>query len=153
MTGSAPHRYARQVDDHPEAQQPGADRQIVVADDDADILRLIERRMARRGYEVVTATNGAEALDAVQAIHPAAVVLDWLMPKMTGSQACEALKANPSTSDIPVVLLTAKAADADVEEGLSVGADAYLTKPFDIHELDALVRRVIGDKPGEGGAG
>ena len=132
------------MEGHPDAQDSPEDRQIVVADDDADILRLIERRMARRGYEVVTATNGIEALDAVQATSPAAVVLDWLMPKMTGSQACEALKANPSTSHIPIVLLTAKAADADVEEGLSVGADAYLTKPFDIHELDALVREVIG---------
>jgi CheY-like chemotaxis protein len=121
----------------------GPEPQIVVADDDADILRLIERRMARRGYEVVTATNGVEALHAVETNRPAAVVLDWLMPKMTGSQACEALKANPSTAHIPIVLLTAKAADADMEEGLSIGADAYLTKPFDIHELDELVQRVI----------
>lgn len=133
------------VTDRQETREAGEDHQIVVADDDADILRLIERRMARRGYEVVTATNGVEALDAVATNLPAAVVLDWLMPKMTGSQACEALKANPSTAHIPIVLLTAKAADADMEEGLAVGADAYLTKPFDIHELDALVRRVIVD--------
>lgn len=124
---------------------------IVVADDDADILRLIERRMARRGYDVVTATNGIEALDAVESHLPAAVVLDWLMPRMTGSQACEALKANPSTAHIPIVLLTAKAADMDVEEGFAVGADAYLTKPFDIYELDALVRQVIFDAMGDDG--
>ncbi len=135
------------------AGEAGRGQQIVVADDDADILRLIERRMARRGYEVVTATNGVEALHAVEANLPSAVVLDWLMPKMTGSQACEALKANPSTAHIPIVLLTAKAADADMEEGLSVGADAYLTKPFDIHELDELVQGVIADATPGGDAG
>lgn len=138
------------MEEQADTQEPEESYRIVVADDDADILRLIERRMARRGYEVVTATNGVEALDAVSESLPAAVVLDWLMPKMNGSQACEALKANPSTSHIPVVLLTAKAADADMEEGFSSGADAYLTKPFDIHELDALVRKMIFKSRGEG---
>lgn len=118
---------------------------IVVADDDADILRLIERRLSRRGYRVVTAINGAEALDAVASSRPAAVILDWLMPAMSGSQACQALKANPETAHIPVILLTAKAADADLEEGIEAGADAYLTKPFEIHELDALLQRMIGE--------
>lgn len=118
---------------------------VVVADDDADILRLIERRLSRRGYDVVTASNGAEALAAVAAGAPQAVVIDWLMPSMSGSQVCEALKSDPGTASIPIILLTAKAADADLAEGLASGADAYLTKPFEINELDALVRSVIGE--------
>jgi len=120
-----------------------SDPRVLIADDDQDILRLVERRLSRRGYEVVTATNGQEALDAMAADPPDAVVLDWLMPKVTGSEACKAIKADPGTSQIPVVLLTARATEGDIEEGLASGADAYLTKPFDIYELDAMLRQVI----------
>jgi two-component system phosphate regulon response regulator PhoB len=121
-----------------------SDPVIVVADDDSDILRLIERRLSRRGYEVVTATDGAAAVDAVAAHAPDAVVVDWLMPTMTGSEVCRVLKANPATASIPIVLLTAKATTVDMEEGLASGADAYLTKPFELGDLDALLRRLIG---------
>jgi two-component system, OmpR family, response regulator MtrA len=119
------------------------DPRVLIADDDQDILRLVERRLSRRGYEVVTATNGQEALDSVAETPPDAIVLDWLMPKVTGSDACKLIKADPLTTAIPVVLLTARATEGDIEEGLASGADAYLTKPFDIYELDAIIRQVI----------
>ncbi len=119
------------------------DPRVLIADDDADILRLVERRLSRRGYEIVTATNGQEALDAVALSPPDAVVLDWLMPKVTGSEACRAIKADSATALIPVILLTARATEGDIEEGMASGADAYLTKPFDLYELDAMLRQVI----------
>jgi CheY-like chemotaxis protein len=119
------------------------DPRVLIADDDQDILRLISRRLSRRGYEVITAANGQEALDAMTPEAPDAVVLDWLMPKVTGSEACKRIKGDPATADIPVVLLTARATESDIEEGLASGADAYLTKPFDIYELDAMLRQVI----------
>lgn len=122
-----------------------SDALIVVADDDRDILRLIERRLSRRGYEVVTARDGAAAVEAVRQRSPDAVVLDWMMPSMSGTQACRILKGDPASAGIPVVLLTAKAATVDLEEGLATGADAYLTKPFELSELDALLRRLIGE--------
>ena len=127
-----------------------AETPILVADDDPDILKLIERRLGMRGYEVATASNGAEALEAVAAATPEAIVLDWLMPTMSGVEVCAKLKADPETAEIPVVLLTAKAADTDIDEGARAGADGYLTKPFELYDLDTLLRRLIRERPADG---
>lgn len=116
---------------------------LVVADDNPDILRLVAARMKKRGWEVVTATNGADALEVVRRIQPSAVVLDWMMPMVTGPEACDQLKADERTSAIPVVLLTAKASEGDITTGFARGADDYLTKPFDVDELDQTLRRLM----------
>jgi CheY-like chemotaxis protein len=116
---------------------------IVVADDDPDVLRLLARRLGRRGYVVRTAVNGRAALDEVRRRHPDAVVLDNVMPGMTGGEACAALKADAGTAAIPVVLLSAHAGERDVRAGLDSGAEEYLTKPFDINELDETLRRLV----------
>jgi len=116
---------------------------LVVADDDSDILRLLERRLSRRGYTVVTAANGRAALDAVRRTRPDAVVLDRLMPAMSGEEVCAALKADERTAAIPVVLLSAQASEREIVEGFGVGADDYLTKPFDLEELDERLRRLV----------
>jgi CheY-like chemotaxis protein len=124
---------------------------ILVADDDPDVLRLVERRLARRGYEVRTATDGRAALEEVRRTLPDAVVLDNVMPSMTGAQACAALKADPGTARIPVVLLSAHAAERDIVAGFDSGAEEYLTKPFDIDELDETLQRLVAaaqDPPG-----
>jgi CheY-like chemotaxis protein len=115
----------------------------VVADDDVDILRLLGARLARRGYEVIAVGDGAQALAAIRERRPAAALLDWAMPKLEGPEVCRALKADPATARIPVILLTASAMREDVDRGLAHGADGYLTKPFEIDELDALLRHVI----------
>jgi DNA-binding response OmpR family regulator len=117
---------------------------LVVADDDSDILRLLERRLSRRGYSVVTAADGGAALDAVRSTAPDAVVLDRLMPEMSGEEVCAALKADRRTASIPVILLSAQASEREIVEGFGVGADDYMTKPFDLDELDARLRRLIG---------
>jgi DNA-binding response OmpR family regulator len=116
---------------------------LVVADDDPDILRLLERRLSRRGYEVVVAADGRAALDAVLSTGPDAVVLDRLMPAMSGEAVCAALKSDERTAAIPVVLLSAQASEREIMEGFGVGADDYLTKPFDIDELDERLRRLV----------
>lgn len=116
---------------------------IVVADDDPDILNLVNKRLAKRGYEILTASDGQQALDLVRSRRPAAAVLDWMMPVMQGHEVCSQLKADPSTADIPVVLLTARAADVDIEKGFRSGADDYITKPFDVRELDQTLQGLI----------
>jgi CheY-like chemotaxis protein len=125
-----------------------SDTPIVVADDDPDILKLIAQRLGMRGYDVATARDGAAALEAVARVSAEAVVLDWLMPVMNGVDACAALKRDPATASIPVVLLTAKAADADIDEGAKAGAEGYLTKPFELYDLDTLLRRLIREAEG-----
>ena len=117
---------------------------LVVADDDPDILRLLERRLSRRGYEVVVAADGTAALEAVRRTDPDAVVLDRLMPAMSGEEVCAALKSDERTAAIPVVLLSAQASEREIVEGFGVGADEYLTKPFDLDELDERLRRLVG---------
>jgi DNA-binding response OmpR family regulator len=116
---------------------------LVVADDDPDVLRLLERRLSRRGYEVAVAADGRAALDAVRSTGPDAVVLDRLMPGMSGEEVCAALKSDERTAAIPVVLLSAQASEREITEGFGVGADDYLTKPFDIDELDERLRRLV----------
>lgn len=116
---------------------------ILVADDDPDILRLLKRRLRHRGYDVVTATDGSAALEVAISLRLDAVVLDWVMPGMEGDKVCEALRDRDDTRDLPIVLLTAKAADADLEQGTAAGASAYLVKPFMIDELDRTLRELI----------
>jgi DNA-binding response OmpR family regulator len=116
---------------------------LVVADDDPDILRLLERRLSRRGYTVVSVADGSAALETVRRIQPDAVVLDRLMPTMSGEEVCAALKADERTAAIPVVLLSAQASEQEIVEGFGVGADDYLTKPFDLDELDERLRLLV----------
>jgi DNA-binding response OmpR family regulator len=116
---------------------------IVVADDDPDILRLLERRLSRRGYAVATATDGAAALDKVRSTAPDAVVLDRVLPALSGEEVCAALKADELTAAIPVILLSAHASEREIVEGFGAGADDYLTKPFDLDELDERLRRLV----------
>jgi DNA-binding response OmpR family regulator len=120
---------------------------LLIADDNADILHLVSRRLERRGWTVVTATDGDQARAAIRETRPAAVVLDWVMPGTSGPDLCQELKADPETASVPVILLTARAAEDDLSEGQAAGADGYFTKPFDIKELDAALRRLI-EPPG-----
>ena len=119
-----------------------SDPVIVVADDDADILNLVVRRLGRRGWNVVAAVDGGDALDKVRTLNPVAVVLDWQMPVLTGPEVCETLKTDPATSGIPVVLVTARASGGDRAAGIGHGADDYITKPFEIEVLDDVLKRL-----------
>jgi DNA-binding response OmpR family regulator len=117
---------------------------LLVADDDEDILTLVQLRLARCGYEVVVARDGEEALRLANEKHPDLAVLDWMMPKASGIEVLRAIRAGAETSHIPVVLLTARASESDVQEGMDAGADDYVAKPFSPQELAARVQSILG---------
>jgi len=118
-------------------------KKILAVDDERHIVRLVEVNLQRAGYEVVTAYDGKEALEKVKTENPDLVVLDVMMPFMDGFEVLRTLKANPETAEIPVIMLTAKAQDADVFRGWQSGVDCYLTKPFNPMELLTFVKRIF----------
>ncbi|MBM3494449.1 MAG: response regulator [Armatimonadetes bacterium] len=118
-------------------------KKILAVDDEKAIVRLVQVNLEREGYQVVTAYDGREALEKVASERPDLVVLDVMMPYMDGFEVLQQLKKDPETRDIPVIMLTAKAQDADVFRGWQSGVDCYLTKPFNPMELKAFVKRVF----------
>jgi len=119
---------------------------ILAVDDEKHIVRLVQINLQKEGYDVVTASNGREALEQVEREKPDLVIMDVMMPEMGGFEALQEMKANEATSTVPVIMLTAKAQDADVFEGWKSGADLYLTKPFNPQELLTFVKRILQDK-------
>lgn len=117
---------------------------VLVADDESDVRGLIVYRLSRSGYQVVEAVDGEEALALALDLVPDLAVLDVMMPKLDGLEVTRRLRQHEQTRDVPVILLTARAQEADVTRGFEVGADDYLKKPFDPDELLARVRAVIG---------
>jgi two-component system phosphate regulon response regulator PhoB len=117
---------------------------LLVADDDEDILTLVQLRLSRSGFEVIVARDGEEALRLVRERHPDLAVLDWMMPKSSGLEVLRAIRADSETAGIPVILLTARASEADVQEGLDAGAVDYIAKPFSPQELAARVHSILG---------
>jgi CheY-like chemotaxis protein len=113
----------------------GEPPKILVAEDEKDIRELVTFTLTFGGYQVIAAPNGAEAVEQASVEQPDLIILDVRMPKMTGYQACRALKENPETEHIPVAFLSAKGQVAEVEEGLALGAIAYILKPFAPNEL------------------
>lgn len=118
-------------------------RKILTCDDEKNIVRLIQVNLERQGYEVVTAYNGRECLEKVAAEHPDLIVLDLMMPEMTGFEVLEELKKNPETQNIPVIMLTARTQDQDVLRGWQSGVECYLTKPFNPIELLTFIKRIF----------
>ncbi|HEX8976129.1 MAG TPA: response regulator [Solirubrobacteraceae bacterium] len=117
---------------------------IVVADDEVDVRELVAYRLSRSGYEVIEAQDGEQALRLALEDPPDLAVLDVMMPKLDGYELTRRLRAEPSTQRVPVILLTARAQEADVSQGFEAGADDYLRKPFNPDELLARVRAVLG---------
>ena len=117
---------------------------VLCADDDADILALISIRLERAGFRVAQAADGEQALSLARELRPDVLVLDVMMPRLSGTEVLGALRGDDATAAIPVVLLSARAQEDDVERGLEAGADAYLAKPFQAPELIELVTRLAG---------
>ena len=117
---------------------------VLVADDDRDILDLLAFRLGRAGYEVVSASDGEEALRLAVDRKPDLAVLDVMMPKLDGYEVIRRMRADESTKRIPVILLTARVQEHDVARGFEVGADDYMKKPFSPAELRARVQAIIG---------
>jgi DNA-binding response OmpR family regulator len=119
---------------------PSKTTKIVTADDDPQLLRLVARNLQLEGYEVLTASDGQQALSLVEEHLPDLVLLDVMMPKLDGFSVCQRIR---EFSSLPIMILTARGQDQDKVRGLDLGADDYLTKPFSVEELLARVRAVL----------
>jgi DNA-binding response OmpR family regulator len=117
---------------------------VLIADDEPNIVISLEYLMKRAGYEVSIARDGQEAIDAIRRERPRLVLLDVMMPKKSGYDVCQELRADEELKGTLVLMLTAKGRDTDIDKGLGVGADAYMTKPFATKELVAKVADMLG---------
>ncbi|MFA6313743.1 MAG: response regulator [Sterolibacterium sp.] len=119
-------------------------RKILIVDDEPNIVISLEFLMKREGFTVSVAVDGEEALQKIAETQPDLVLLDVMMPKKSGFEICQEVRANPAWTAIKIVMLTAKGRDTEVQKGVALGADAYVTKPFSTKELVATVRSVLG---------
>lgn len=120
---------------------------ILIVDDEPHIRLLIEQTLEDledQGVELLLATNGEEALDVIQAERPPLVFLDVMMPKLNGFEVCHTVKREWGLQDVTIVMLTAKGQESDRQKGEAVGADTYVTKPFDPDELLELTEQILG---------
>jgi DNA-binding response OmpR family regulator len=117
---------------------------VLAADDDEDLLALVVFRLERSGYTVIQARDGQEALDLARERKPDLAVLDVMMPKLDGFEVTRRLREDEATRRMPIILLTARAQDADVQQGFEAGADDYIRKPFSPQELRARVQAILG---------
>jgi DNA-binding response OmpR family regulator len=125
---------------------------VLVADDDPDILALVRFRLERDGYEVLSAPDGETALDLAMARTPDLAVLDVMMPLLDGYEVTRRLREHGATTTIPIILLTARVQEPDLERGFEAGADDYVTKPFSPQTLGERVQAALGVRS-EGGHG
>lgn len=119
---------------------------IMVIDDEPDIVKLVKISLEMANFEVVEAYSGKEALEKATKIVPDLFLLDIMMPEMNGYEVCAQLKAREATRNVPVVMLTAKGQKGDAEQGLKVGADDYIIKPFDPYELGEQIHEMLRPK-------
>lgn len=120
-----------------------AKKHILVVEDEEDVLELLRFNLTREGFSVATATRGEEGLKAVAQKRPDLILLDLMLPELSGLEVCRQLKKDPKTAGIPVIMVTAKDAEADIVVGLEVGADDYVTKPFSVKVLISRIRVVL----------
>jgi two-component system phosphate regulon response regulator PhoB len=116
---------------------------ILIVDDEPDAVELVDFNLKSAGYDVVTAADGADALRKARTFSPDLVVLDLMLPEVDGLEVCKILRRDPATQGIPIILLTAKAAEIDRVLGLELGADDYVTKPFSPRELVLRVKGLL----------
>ncbi len=118
-------------------------QRILVVDDEPEAVELVEFNLKQAGYAVTTAMDGAEALKKARAQTPDLIVLDVMLPEMDGFEICKSLRLDAATAKVPIIMLTAKAAEIDRVLGLELGADDYLTKPFSPRELMLRVKKIL----------
>ena len=124
---------------------------ILVVDDEPDAVELVSYNLKAAGYDVVAASDGEEALKKARLLLPNLIILDLMLPEVDGMEVCKILRRDPNTSGIPIIMLTAKAAEIDRVLGLELGADDYVTKPFSPRELVLRVKRLLKAlEPAEG---
>jgi DNA-binding response OmpR family regulator len=121
-------------------------KRVLIADDEPNIVMSLEFLMQRAGYQVQVATNGEEALRFATDVPPDLMLLDVMLPKMSGFEVCQKVRENPSCGAMKIIMLTAKGRDTEMAKGLALGADAYVTKPFSTKDLLAQVKQILGDE-------
>lgn len=120
-----------------------ARERILVVEDEESIVDILTQALRRQGYEVHSALDGDTALDLAALLMPNLVILDIMLPEMDGWEVCRRLKSSSETADIPIIMLTARREEKDVVEGLNIGADDYVKKPFSLPELLARIRAIL----------
>ena len=123
--------------------EPAIPASILIADDDPNILRALTFLMQREGHDVRTARDGQSALEAIAQTRPDLLLLDLMMPRGNGYEVCRALRASPDYNDVRIIMLTARGQESDQRNGLALGADAYVTKPFAINDVVDCVSAVL----------
>jgi DNA-binding response OmpR family regulator len=116
---------------------------ILIAEDERDIRDLVAFTLRFAGHEVFAASNGEEAVEMAPKINPDLVLMDVRMPRMTGYEACRVMKENPDLKDIPIVFLSAKGQESEIQQGFDVGAEEYLLKPFAPDQLTNRVKAIL----------
>ena len=117
---------------------------ILIVDDEPNIVISLEFLMKKEGFQIAVAGDGEEALAKVASFAPDLLLLDVMMPKKSGFEVCEALRADPANSALKIVMLTAKGRETEVAKGLAIGADTYVTKPFSTKDLVVRVKELLG---------
>ena len=125
-------------------------KKILIVDDEPNIVLSVEFLMQRDGLDVVTASDGQEAIELLASSRPDLMILDVMMPRKNGFEVCAEVRADPELSGMPILMLTAKGREAEMKKGISLGADAYITKPFSTHDLVAKVHELL-NRSHEGG--
>lgn len=122
-------------------------KKVLVVDDEKHLVKIITFNLKQKGYETDSACNGREALEKVGSFRPDLIILDVMMPIMSGYEVCVSLKGSEETRGIPIILLTAKGQELDRDKGEKFGADEYMTKPFSPRLLMSTVARLLGEGP------
>ena len=120
-------------------------KKVLIADDEPNIVVSLEFLMKQKGYVVKVVTNGEEVLRAVEEFGPDLILLDVMMPRMSGYDVCQKVRENPAWAGIGIIMLSAKGRDVEVNKGMAVGANAYVTKPFSTKDLIAQVAQMLGE--------
>ncbi len=120
-----------------------AETRILIVEDEEALATLLEYNLGKESFDVALASDGEEAMLKIEEEAPDLVILDWMLPKVSGIEVCRRLRARPDTRNLPIIMLTARSEEADRIRGLETGADDYLTKPFSTNELIARVRAVL----------
>jgi DNA-binding response OmpR family regulator len=118
-------------------------RKILIVDDEPNIVVSLEFLMQREGYQVLVAGDGEDALKQIAEFRPDLILLDVMLPKKNGFEVCQEIRLNPAWAAIRIIMLTAKGREPEVQKGLALGADAYMTKPFSTKELVAQVKALL----------
>ena len=120
-----------------------AKEKILIIEDEKDIVKVLDYNLKKEGFRVSSANNGEDGLDMARKVHPDLIILDLMLPELDGLEVCKAVKNDTNAAHIPIIILTAKAQEADKIVGLELGADDYITKPFSPRELIARIKAVL----------